>query len=231
MMISQPKCFIRPTPDQVVARYSVFQWFIGSVLTAVLVASSVHPAHAQTFDRISAKKQYTDWVLRFATDFRTLLDAAETGSANTALVDKAFSHSVIPDSRMARMLREFADKPEMLRGNRGDPPVAGRAIIMLMALGNALPAGYGGPYYNEKPIPSDAGSFIWYLHVHTDETTSGVFRNTKVFDPYHLPPYGVMERKAYPFINFREVDGSLYATGLSAEFLDVVEALWHRQLY
>jgi hypothetical protein len=237
MTISRSTCLPSKVFTRTLVLSPALQRFIrllALILTVSLVAMTVGLAHAETFDRVAAKKRYVDWYGRFEADFRMFAQAVGTASAESLdkpRVNRIFAQSVVPDSRMAGMLLGLANRPNMMRGNQGDPPVGAHTYVMLRTLRSALPAGYGGAYTNKEPIPSDAGSFIWYLHVHSGETNSGVFRNPEVFNPYHLPPYGVMERNAYPFIVFCEIEGKLYAAGLSAEFVEVVDAMWNRQLY
>jgi TPR repeat protein len=198
---------------------------------SLTVLGEATTATATSFDRIAAKKRYQDWYRRFQANFRVFAKAVGTDSLDAARVNKIFADSVVPDSRMIRTLLGFVVEPDAMRGSYGDPPVAARTYVMLRMMEHALPAGYGGPFRTAYPRASDAGSFIWYLHLHTNEATSDVFLNPGIFNAYHLPPYGVMERKAYPFISFCEVGGKLYVAGLSAELVDVVDATWHRQLY
>lgn len=189
---------------------------------------------AETFDRVAARERYRDWSESFLADLRELGKAVAGGEKpDTARINAIFSRSVIPDSRMTTMLVTLAGKPEMVGTgtSRTDPPVRGWASVMFMLLDGALPAGYGGLYHAAKMRPSDAGSFVWYIHVHTDGSMSRVFADPENFKSYHLPPYGVLERDAYPFVSFREQDGKLFITALSAEFVRLVNAIWRMQLY
>lgn len=196
----------------------------------VVLAAISGAAQAQTFDRVEAKARYYDWYQRFLTDYAAFEKACQAGPVDAARVNEVFAHSVAPDSRMTQMLADFAARPGMMRGSSGDPGAVSMAFIMVRTLEQALPAGFGGAYHNEKPIAGDADSFVWYMHIHSGDDLQKYFEDPKAFNPYHLPAYGVLERNAYPFVNFRDKDGKLLLSGLSAEFVNVLNAIWQLQL-
>ena len=210
-------------------------------------------AHGAPLDRLAARDQYRDWYARFLTDMRSLeslsrdpdqlgpVSAKQDNSFAAQLyprrdiaietINRVFTQSVVPDSRAANLIQGFAQRPEMFRGSQTDPPLVGEGMVMMNLLQHALPAGYGGAYRNDKPIPADEGSFVWYMHLPSGEGTASIFEDGKLFTPYHLPPDGVLERKAYPFLLFREKQGKLYLAGISQELLSVISAMWATQLY
>lgn len=234
---------------------SLFRLMLDRKCRLLLFLSLMFAVAAQgaPLDRLVARDQYRDWYARFLADMRSLealsrepdqlgpvsAQQDETFAAQLyprrdiaiETVNRVFTQSVVPDSRAANLIQGFARRPEMFQGSRTDPPLAGEGMIMMHLLQYALPAGYGGAYRNDKPIPADEGSFVWYMHLPSGEGTSSVFEDGKLFAPYHLPPDGVLERKAYPFLLFREKQGKLYLAGVSQELLSVISAMWTQQLY
>jgi hypothetical protein len=201
------------------------------LLVAIIIALAVAaPSQAETFDRVAAKERYRDWYRRFETDFAEFEKACRPGPLDAGRVSGIFVHSVAPDSRMTRMLLDFSARPGLMRGSNAEPGAVSMALIMVTTLEQALPAGFGGAYHPEKPVPGDADSFVWYIHIHAGDSMRDFFGNSKNFNPYRLPPHGVLERNVYPFVNFREKDGKLLLTGLSAETVKVLNALWQLQL-
>ncbi len=186
----------------------------------------------ESFDKAAAKARYDHWYKMFLADMRVLAKEVRNGeSPDISRVNQIFSHSVVPDSHMTMLLVAQAKDPRTFETSRTDPPVMGWAPIMLALLDNASPAGQGGPYHRKDMLPSDEGSFVWYIEVHSDSSISGVFQDRQIFKSYHLPPNGVLERNAYPFINFREKDGAIYCTGFSGELVNLVSTVSRMQLY
>lgn len=207
---------------------------------AVLLALCCVPAQAHDlksptvgqFDATAARLRYDNWYHRFLANIRTLAQETRAGTApSQSRINDIFSDSVVPDSRMAMLLALLAKQPENFGASRTDPPVMGWASIMMVLLDHALPAGQGGPYTRDDMIPADKGAFVWYMTLHTDSSISDVFKNPNIFASYHLPPDGVLERRAYPFITFREEHGKLYCTSISMELYQVVSAVRQLQLY
>lgn len=223
-----------------------------SVITiAVLCLTFPLAAQAsEAFDAVAANRLYLDWYTRFENDFRGLVKEAREidwkekppGDAfDLEDINKIFRDSVMPGSRMAVQLVNIANSPESYLGSSiSDPPVAGWAIIVLRMFRNATPAGYGGlydvtkqtmPSQQAKQYPGDKDSFVLYMNLHLDNSLSGVLNDPDNFTSYHLPPHGVLERNAYPFLNFLDKKGNLFITGMSAEFGRVSEAIYRMQLY
>jgi hypothetical protein len=199
-------------------------------LIIVVLAAGSHPVQAEIFDRVAAKERYRGWYRRFKADFTEFEKTSQAGPLDTARLNAIFAHSVAPDSRMTHLLLYFTSRPDTMRGSNGEPGAVSVAFIMVKTLEHALPAGFGGPYNNEKPVPGDAGSFVWYMHIHAGDEMADFFNNPKVFTPYRLPPYGVMERNVYPFVTFRDDGGKLYLSGLPAEFVKALNAIWQLQM-
>jgi hypothetical protein len=209
---------------------------------AVLLALCCVPAQANNaktatdtdhFDKAGTKVRYEDWYARFEADIRALAKELHTGrKPDQARMNEIFADSLVPDSRMILFLGNLVKKdPDAFGIGRTDPPVRGWANVMMFLLRGSVPAGQGGLFKASKMIPSDKGSFVWYLTMPADSSISEVLKDPKIFTPYHLPPAGVLERHAYPFVIFREEHGKLYLTSISKEFAQVVIALYQMQLY
>lgn len=208
----------------------VFRVWLLLLIPVIAALAATVPSQAETFDRVEAKERYRNWYNRFETDFAEFEKACKNGPLEPVRVNEIFVHSVAPDSRMTQFLGNFASQPGLMRGSAGDPGAVSMAYIMVTTLKQALPAGYGGEYRPEKPVPGDADSFVWYIHIHAGDDMRDTFSNPKNFNPYRLPPYGVLERNVYPFVNFRDKDGKLFLTGISAETVKVFNAFWQLQL-
>lgn len=200
---------------------------VGRVAVAILLlwfaTFSSSFAADRDFDHRDAKRLYQDWYERFESDARDFSRKSRERKSSAAQINAAFADSVVPDSLMTTLLGTI-------------PPWDGPkryyswTSVLMLVLDDALPAGFGGPFQSEAaPQPSYAGSFVWYMHIHSTESFASAFDDPKLFDPYRLPPHGVLERNAYPFLVFRKRNGRLYLVALSAELAGLVDNVYQQQ--
>lgn len=201
------------------------------VCALVLGVFSLGAAAQADFDRAKQGQRYRAWLAQFENDVRHYRSEIAKGGAQTdEEVARIFAHSVVPGSRAITNVREVfgSGGPDYSRG--GEIVFVGPAPVVLQTLRVSVPAGAGGtfPESKESRFPRDLS--VWYMHIDSSEDSqSRYFESREVFDPYHLPPTGKLERHAYPFLLFEDRGDALRFGGFSAEYWGLVQYLLQLQ--
>ncbi len=177
------------------------------------------------FDRAAEAQRYRAWLAQFEADFATL---QQRRASDTPVTDdefeRIFAKSVVPKSRAVPMLKTVAEHAGVSAGAGFAAAGAGR--IFFDVLRESVPAGEGGIYPENDQKIAARDLTVWYMHIGAGgETAERYFSDPKRFNPYHLPPPGTLERKAYPFLLMDDRHGALRLGGVSAEFWNLIATL------
>lgn len=201
-------------------------------VVALLLQMASLPALAQTsFDRAKQGERYRAWLAQFETDLKAYRIALAQGKAQSAEeVADIFRRSIVPGSRAHNNAHQIFGSQRSDYSSSGEIVFVGQGRVLLNLLHESLPAGYGGAFPEAVDSPFPAGLAVWYMHVGAgDELEEEYFASPKYFEPYRLPPYGVLMRKAYPFLLFEDNSERLRLGGFGVEYWRILEIVWNKQ--
>lgn len=195
-------------------------WLRRFWLLALLAVITLHAgaSHAQAFDREQENLRYQQWLQDFRQDFQTLRQSPDPAAAD---VDALFANTLVPGSRATQLVRELAKAKG--GSTSGEIHFVGIARVFMAALSDSVVAGDGGLFQDSLPKYQSQTLRVRYMHVDGGGRLERYFNNPEVFTPYRLPPPGVVERNAYPFLLFEDKPGKLRLGGVSKEFWDLVK--------
>lgn len=208
-------------------------WTRRACLRAGLCIGLTAGQRVWAFDRASEGQRYRRWLADFQRDVRRL---ATEVTADTALtlehVHRCCASTVVPHSRAASNVLEWvgSSRPTRRSGSYGEIAWAGPLQLVLRVLSLSVPAGNGGLY--PEPAGSDLPDralSVWYMHINGGEDLQRYFDHPKSFAPYHLPPDGQLERKAYPFLLFEDQPTGLRWGGIGQEWFGAIQSLYDMQ--
>lgn len=212
--------------------------FFNSTLVCAIVALLLQmvclPALAEaSFDRAKQGERYRAWLAQFETDLKIYRAALADGKAQSADdVADIFRRSVVPGSRAHNNAQQIFGSQRPDYSTSGEIVFVGEARVLLNLLHRSVPAGYGGVFPEAAGSAFPSGLSVWYMHVDGgDELEQDYFASPKYFEPYRLPPHGVLVRKAYPFLLFEDAPDRLRLGGFSAEYWRILEIVWNIQFH
>lgn len=192
-------------------------------------------AMAQDFDRVAAGTQYRSWLQQFHTDLQaTLREVPRDEDITIAQVNRWCAGSVVPGSRAAGNVVQWlnASRQHGERTVSGEIVYRGPMTVLLHLFRSSIPAGEGGLYPEPEGSPYPDGQLsVWYMHIHSGDLLQDYFDHPKRFAPYRLPPAGVLERNAYPFLLFQLHEGRLRFGGVGQEWWGAFETLYNKQFF
>lgn len=201
---------------------------------ALLLQVACLPALAEAgFDRAREGERYRTWLAQFESDLKIYRAAQANGKEqNAGKVADIFKRSLVPGSHALNIVRDTFGSQRPDYASSGEIVFAGEAPVLLNLLRNSVPAGYGGAFAEPAGSAFPSGLSVWYMHVDAaEEREQDYFASPRYFTPYRLPPYGVLARKAYPFLLFEDGPGRLRLGGVSAEYWGLFEIIWDSQFH
>ena len=185
------------------------------------------------FDRVKEGERYRQWYAQFQKDIEALREHVPSGQPiSNAEVERWCANSLVPGSRAIDNVRGWVSGGGGVSAAGGGIVIVGPTRIVISLLESSMPAGQGG-WYPEKegsPFP-DKTLRVWYMHIPGTSILQTYFDEKSNFDPYRLPPDGVLERKAYPFLLFEDKGGRLRFGGVSQEWFGAVQYLHNIQFH
>lgn len=208
----------------------MFDWLFSGCLACCLLL----PIAAQAYDRVAAGEAYRQWLQQFLQDQNTLARALRANpQLDPAEVDRLCAASVAPHSRMSQQLLQLTSQ-SVHQGNAtvsGEIVFYGPLYLLNHMLADSLPAGDGGAW--PEPLPEQFSTpkvRAVYMHIHAGDHLADYFADPEIFAPsYHLPADGVLERKAYPFLNFQIDHGHWRLAAIGSEYWNAVAYLSSQQ--
>ncbi len=201
-----------------------------SLFLIVLLACSPI-SHA--FDRAAAGAAYEQWFEQFISDVGRLRNALiDKPDLTPDDVDKICAASIASHSRMSEFVLDLAQNSV----RKGDVHSGGEIVsygplyILQRVLAESLPAGDGGVWLEPEANKFTATDVrVLYVHIHGGSLLAEYFNDSDNFSPYRLPPDGVLQRKAYPFLLFQNQQGRLRLAGLGQEYWGALNYLYSKQ--
>ncbi len=215
-------------------RLRFFNGTLMCAVVAVLLQTVCVSALAQaSFDRARQGERYRAWLAQFETDLRIYRAALAKGQAQSAdEVAEIFKRSVVPGSRAHNNVQQMFGSQRPDYSTSGEIVFIGEGRLLLNLLHKSIPAGDGGAFPEAAGSAFPTGLSVWYMHVDAgDELEEDYFASPEYFEPYRLPPHGVLARKAYPFLLFEDGPDRLRLGGFSAEYWRILEIVWNSQFH
>ena len=197
------------------------------VLTLILVSGS-----CQAFDRAKEGERYRQWYQRLQKDIATLRQRVPSEQPiSKEDVERWCVNSLVPGSRAIENVRDWLSGGSGI-SRAGEIAIVGPTRILMGMLETSMPAGQGGLYAEKtgSGFPNNALT-VWYVHIPGGSILQDYFEKQGPFKPYHLPPPGVLERDAYPFLLFEDRNGRLRFGGVSREWYGAVGYLYNIQFF
>lgn len=200
-------------------------------LFLLLLLTSTSISHA--FDRAAAGASYEAWFEQFIADVGRLRNALiDHPDLTPDDVDKICAASIASHSRMSAFVLDLAQNSV----RHGDVHSGGEIVsygplyLLQRVLADTIPAGDGGLWVEPEPKKYTASDVrVLYVHIHGDSLLAEYFSDSRNFAPYHLPPEGTLQRKAYPFLLFQNQQGKLRLAGLGQEYWGALDYLYSKQ--
>jgi len=203
-------------------------------LTVFLAGLGCASKAVAAFDKAVASVQYREWYARLQADIATLDKQVPAGQQVTeADVARLCESSVVPGSRGTKNLAVWLNHARKSPSHtvHGEIVIVGEFLVLMHMFEQAIPVGEGG-LFPETPgngFP-DRGLKVIYMDTHgcdgLDSASVG-----ELFKPYHLPPAGILERDAYPFLLFEEINGLLRYGGMGREWMGVLRDIYSTQFH
>lgn len=199
----------------------------------LLIALLAYSTIGHAFDRAAAGAAYEQWFEHFIADVGHLRNALiDNPDLTPEDVDRICAASIAPHSRMSAFILDLAQNSV----RQGDVHSGGEIVsfgplyLLQYFLAESLPAGDGGlwPEPDAKQFPT-TDVRVLYVHINGGSILAGHLNNPDYFAPYHLPPDGVLQRKAYPFLLFQNQQGRLRLAGLGQEYWGALNYLYSIQ--
>ena len=204
------------------------------ILTAFLAGLGCASKALAAFDRLVASERYRAWYARMQADIATVDKQVPAGQQITeADVAHLCEGSVVPGSRGTKNLVVWLNQARKNPSHtvHGEIAIVGEFLVLMHMFEQATPAGEGGlfPETQGNRFP-DRSLQVIYMDTRScdgiDSASVG-----ELFKPYHLPPAGILERDAYPFLLFEEKDGRLRYGGMGREWLGVLHNIYSTQFH
>lgn len=192
----------------------------------ILSSWQVHALDAPTFfDRATSAERYRAWIARFEHDLLAYQQALSLSPGiNDDQIEAIFAASIVPHSRAIANVKDIFGRHRPAYSASGGIVFSGIPVILLEFLKKSYPAGYGGSFQEPAGSAFTNGLSVWYMHIQVggplDDT---YFSSSKHFDFYELPPYGVLKRRAFPFLLFEDDGQMLRWGGIGQEYWNAVE--------
>jgi hypothetical protein len=203
-------------------------------LTVFLAGLGCAPKAGAAFDRLVASERYRAWYGRLQADIATVDKEVPVGQQVTeADVARLCKSSVVPGSRGVKNLAVWLNHARKSPSGsvHGEIFIVGQFLVLMHLFEQATPVGEGG-LFPETPGNGFPDRSLQVIYMDTlgcdgmDSASAG-----ELFKPYHLPPAGMLERDAYPFLLFEEKDGRLRYGGMGREWLAVLKNIHSTQFH
>ena len=201
----------------------------GWLFCALLICA----APAWAFDRVKEGERYRQWYAQLQKDIETLREQVPSGKPlSNEDVERWCANSLVPGSRAIENLRSWLSSGSGVSAAGGGIVIVGPTAIIMSLLESSIPAGQGGlfPEKEGSAFP-DKALTVWYMHISGGSILQPYFADGRSFKPYRLPPPGVLERDAYPFLLFEDRGGRLRFGGVSQEWFGAVQYLHSIQFH
>jgi len=204
------------------------------ILTLCLMGLSFVSKAEAAFDRAVASERYRAWYARLQADIATVGKQVPAGQQITETdVARLCESSVVPGSRGTRNLADWLNQARKNPSHTvsGEIVIIGKFLVLMHMFEQATPVGEGG-LFPETPGNGYPDRSLQVIYMETkgcdgvDSISVG-----ELFKPYHLPPAGMLERDAYPFLMFEEKDGRLRYGGMGREWWGVFQNIFSTQFH
>lgn len=185
----------------------------------------------QEFNRAASAAKYRDWLKQFDNDLAHYFNERNSRELNDADIAHFFCNSVVPNSRAMANLKDLFLSGKPRATVSGEIVFVGPQRVLQRMLNSSIPAGYGGRFPEPTGSKFAAGMAVWYMHIQGGDALERYFDSPSNFDHYHLPPNGVLERRAYPFLLFEEEGRQIRWGGIGQEFWGAVESMYSTQFF